>query len=162
MKKAVSLLLALSVLILMCACGGASAKESPATIIDNQGNTVEMTHDELFQVYKENELKFEKLYGAAKITFVGTVESINTEIRAAATGPLRNICWDEIEFEEGWTVLVHHGSYDDILMELGAGSKLQVESQIQYAFINVQIAGCSDYGSKDVDSLKQTVLTIVE
>ncbi|MBQ3009567.1 MAG: hypothetical protein IJD81_00085 [Oscillospiraceae bacterium] len=161
MKKLVSLLLTLSMLFALCACGGSTVKELPATIIDNEGNTVEMTHDELLQVNKDNQLKFEKLYGGADITFIGTVKNIKTEIYAAATGVLSSICWDEIYFEEGWKVLVHHGSYDDILMQLSAGDKLQVESQIYYAFISVEITGCDEYGSKGNDGLKMPILTLV-
>ena len=150
----------MALVLALCACGG--TKESPAVIIDNNGNTVEMTHGELIQAYKDNQLKFEKLYGAADITFVGTVKNVKSEIHAAATGVLSNICWDEIYFEEGWKVLVHHGSYDDILMELSPGDKLQVESQIYRAFINVEVTGCSEYGVKGNEGMKTPVLTIVK
>ena len=159
MKRTILLLLALVMCLSLCACGGSEAKL--ATIVDNEGNTVQMSHDELQAIHDENQIKFEKYYVGADITFVGTVQSIKTGIHAG-TGVLYDICWDTIEFEEGWRADVHHGSYDDILAELSAGDKLKVESQIHDGFIYVEVSGCNTDGSRTVEDLKQTKLTIVE
>ena len=90
-----------------------------AAITDNEGNEVKMTAAEVCDVYKSNELTFNKLYKGAKISFVGTVK----EIRYDDCTKL-----DVIIFDEAWTLSMGHGIYN--ITELKAGDTLVVRTTI--------------------------------
>lgn len=173
MKKITLLLLALVMCFSLCACGGESAGTnadadtektdniSLATIVDNEGNTVEISAKELLDLEKENEAKFEKYYLGADITFIGTVKSITTNyITSGSSTKL-----DAIVFEEGWKVELAQGQYEDILVELSAGDKVQVESQIWSTWDNVIIRGCYHLGDSVLsgsEDLQSTTIFVVE
>lgn len=145
MKK---LSLVLSIVLMMCimvACGSGE----PATIIDNEGNTVQMTADELKAVYDENTERFEDLYKGAAIELIGTVERVDGRV---------------VELKEGWDVeLGKSWRQSDVLESLNAGDKVYVKSNILSAtFVNVDIGGCKKYGYYSDDTLKKTVLRTVD
>lgn len=58
MKKVLALVMVIVMAFAVCACGGSG---SPATIVDNDGNTVQMTAEELVSIYEENEANYKKL-----------------------------------------------------------------------------------------------------
>lgn len=126
MKKVVSMILTLVMVLSLCACGGGSTPATPATIVDNEGNTVEMTPEELIAIDNENGAKFDKYYEKAEITLTGTVKEITANVLVQSVGAL----YDIIELEEGWEVWVIHGSHDDVIVELSAGDTLEVSSQV--------------------------------
>ena len=49
MKKVLALVMVMVMVFALCACGGSG---SPATIVDNDGNTVQMTAEELVSIYE--------------------------------------------------------------------------------------------------------------
>jgi len=103
-------------------------EETSATIITNSGETVEMSRSELQKIYESNEAAFEKEYHGAKVSFVFTVESVETEIYFGNTAS--GNCFDRINCDGPlWNVLLLHDSFSN-LDELEVGDKLYVESQI--------------------------------
>lgn len=58
---------------LLCACGGGG---SPATIVDNDGNTVQMTAEELIAIYDENEANYEKNIKVQKLQSRGLLKRL--------------------------------------------------------------------------------------
>lgn len=137
----------------------APSEEVKAEIIDNDGNIVYMTADEVSAAKDENEARFKKLYIGAKIEFTGTVESVRSDYTEYGWG------WrfDSITFEEGWKVVLPHGEYDDILMKLSAGSKVKVNSNIFYAdHFDVDVRGTGESGGTNINKMANTRLSLVE
>lgn len=155
MKKFLCLFLVLVMCLSLCACSTAS--NSPATIVDNDGNTVSMTAKELRDIYSENKAKFDKYYYGATINFTGTVESVRTDFLENGS----HIRFDSITFKEGWEVHLLHAWNDDILVELSEGTVVEVSSKIFSCFgITVDIRGMTSTGYNK-DTLKETTLKIV-
>ena len=155
MKKIFVLFLVIVIVFIFSGCGNAD----PATITLEDGSTEELTCEELENIYDTNQAKFEK-YKGAPITFVGTVKSVDTYFRQSGS----SIILDSIEFEEGWTVYLAYGSYNSILEKLDEGTKVKVKSNIYGFGFGIDIRGTNSdyYASYNDDSLKKTVLTIVE
>lgn len=179
MKKLIAILLAMMMVFPFAGCGNEETAEqsgstaetpkteesfpeivNPATVIDNEGNTIEITSDELIKINKENEAKFEKYYDGAKITFVGTVKSVEYGLLLHTS----HIICDTIEFEEGWKVYLSHEQYYDLLVELSAGDKVEVQSNIYYAeSLLIDIRGTNpNTGGYNEKTLKYTKLKLVE
>ena len=118
---------------------------SPATIVDNNGNTIELTAEELQDICNENEAQFKDLYSSASITLVGTVEKIEVDVteRLFGGGAFND---DIITLKEGWIVRLVHDSYKDLLLKLNKGDKIEVKSEIVNAEFNrVEIADQTSY-----------------
>lgn len=64
MKKLLALVTVMVMVFALCACGGSG---SPATIVDNDGNTVQMTAEELVSIYEENEANYKKIIKEQKL-----------------------------------------------------------------------------------------------
>ena len=143
MKRMIALLLALLMALSLCACGGGGA--SKAVIVDNEGNTVEMTLEELKKAFKENDAKARKLYLEAPITLVGTIE----EIKGGTYINGSSICKESIVLKEGCTVYFIEGSHDDIVMNAKVGDKIQVKSEISSGFMgfSIEVESVKKFGS---------------
>ena len=118
---------------------------SPATIVDNNGNTIELTAEELQDICNENEAQFKDLYSSASITLVGTVEKIEVDVteRLFGGGAFND---DIITLKEGWIVRLVHDSHKDLLLKLNKGDKIEVKSEIVNAEFNrVEIADQTSY-----------------
>ena len=72
MKKILNILVILLFVCCTTACGNKNS-DIKATITDNEGNIINMSSKEMFELYDGNEAKFDKYYLGAKITFVGTM-----------------------------------------------------------------------------------------
>ena len=82
---------------------------SKAFVIDNNGNGISITKNELASLARENKSSFEKQYRGAEISFKGTVKSVSTNVYVNGS----SIPVDIIEFKEGWKVYLYHlGIYD--------------------------------------------------
>lgn len=127
-KKFLAITMVLALCLSLCACGGSS--DTKATIIDNEGNTVQMTAKELIALDDENSAKFDNLYQNAEITLVGTVESVDSGFRENGVSFL----WDRITLEGGWQIQMYHGSHDEVLLELSAGDTVEITSKIKSTF----------------------------
>ena len=142
MKRVKILLMVALMALTLMACGNdnASTEDSTsnlaATIVTNEGETVEMTAQELMDVYDGNEAAFEKKYNGAKITFTGTVKKIetNTSYSTSESAVHANSGGDTIAFEEGWTLIISERStYPIELADLNVGDKLVITTGIETA-----------------------------
>lgn len=133
---------------------------SAATIVDNNGNTVELTAEELQDIYNENEAQFEKLYSSASITLVGTVEKIEVNVTETLFGGgMFND--DIITLKEGWIVKLVHDSHKDLLLKLNKGDKIEVKSEISdVEFKGVEIADQTSYDA--YNWTEKSTVTIIE
>lgn len=164
MKKAVSTILALALCFGMCACSSNSSnssnvtndpKSTPATITDNEGNTVSKSAKELMDLSSGNEAKFNSLYRGAKITFTGTLKKIETNTALNSSTP-----YDIVYFEEGWTVFLPMYTYTEVLSTLDIGSQVYVSSNINTcSFLGfVDVRGMADKIGYSDTSMKKTII----
>lgn len=136
MKKAVTLILALMLLLSLCACGGNSENgagtedTSKATIVTNEGETVELSAQDLFDEYDANEARFAKVYRGATIEFVGTVDYIKFETAVPSDANRVTSNQNKIVFEEGWCLILgdENTTYD--LADYDPGQKLKISTGI--------------------------------
>jgi len=131
MKRIIALLLAIVMCFALAACGSDKSDETlKATIVTNDGETVSMSAAELMEVYDSNEARFYKLYGDAKITFVGTVSSIKTNTSVIVEDGSVKAGQNKIVFDEGWCLVIgeENASYD--LADFYSGQTLKVTTSI--------------------------------
>ena len=134
MKKALSLILALVLCLSLCACGdgGKISKEPAVTkakIETNDGNTVEMSAEELFNEYDSNEARFNKLYRGATITLTGTVKYIKVDTSVYSGDSIRPD-QNKIVFEDGWCLIIGYKNDTYDLADYYPGQKLEVTTGI--------------------------------
>ena len=180
MRKTLCIILALLAIFCLCACSqtnnhssgnsnsGANTitnakKATPATIVDNEGNTVKKTVAELVEI-AGNDAKFDKLYRGASIKFTGVVKEVKTSMSYNGGG-----FYDIIFFEEGWVVylpedIYDNGKYANILAKIDVGDKVTVSSDICFcntSLNEIDIRGmASDNIGFDEESMLKTVITI--
>ena len=136
-KKIFAIIMVMTLCVSFCACGGGTT----ATITDNEGNTVQMTAEDLEKISDENEAKFEDLYKGAEIELTDTVESVSS---------------DTVSLKGGWKVQLSKSKHADILAELSKGDSVYVKSNISIVFDGVELKGMHGI-SYDDDTLKTTV-----
>jgi len=175
MKRIVSFILVVVVAFGLCACSQSnssgvvgnnsntgSKKETPATIVDNEGNTAQKTVSELLEI-AANQAKFEKLYRGASIKFTGKVKKVETSLSYNGGD-----FYDIIFFEEGWIVrlpedIYGNGKYADVLAEINVGDSVTVESDIcgfNTSLGEIDIRGMADNIGWDDESLLKTVIKV--
>ena len=143
MKKAVTLILALMLLLSLCACGGNSENgagtedTSKATIVTNEGETVELSAQDLFDEYDANEARFAKVYQGASIEFVGTVDYIKVKTYVC-DGDGATTDQNKIVFKEGWCLVLgcENTTYD--LADYYPGQKLKISTGILSAAFDTE------------------------
>ncbi len=143
MKKVLALVMVMVMAISLCACGS----DGPATIVDNDGNTVQMTAEELKAEYDENTAWFKELYYGGDIELTGTVESVST---------------NTVKLKEGWEIELSPRKHGDFLTSLNKGDKVYVKSNIYSAFVNAELKGMTDKIGYNDNSLKTTVIRKAE
>lgn len=124
MKKTLSLILALVVVLSLCACGGRSS--SAGTVNDQSGNTVQMTAKEICSVFSENSAKFYKQYQCSQITATGTVEKIDSYLKTF--GSIRGMVY-VISMQEGWKLIVLEADHEEVV-NFSKGDKIKFTSKI--------------------------------
>lgn len=138
MKKKIVLILTTLMCICLCACGNGSSEQeekveqdvAKAVITTNEGETVELSCEELMEVYDANEAKFDKLYQYAKIEFTGTIKSIKTETSVIVEKGQITARQHKVIFEEGWCLVVGTNNTKIDLADLDPGMKVEVVSSI--------------------------------
>ena len=129
-KKLLSILLIATLLIGLTGCGSSKNEVKEAYIMNNEGNEVQLSSEELMNIYDSNQAKFYKLYGGAMITFESVVESIaiNTEVivdsNHITTGQ------NKIVFKDGWCLIIGSENENFDLADYNAGDVLQVTTSI--------------------------------
>lgn len=152
MKKLFSLLLVFAMILSLCACGGNEKNSSnKATIFTNDNKSVQMSAEDLFEVYDSNEAKFNKLYYRAKIEFEGTIKSIEMDRSVIVeSGSVMGVGADggasKIVFEEGWCLVVDANNTEIDLADFDKGDTVKVTSGIVGAPFN------TDYIKKVCDN----------
>ena len=136
MKKALSLILALVMCLSLCACGGenntpetTAPATNTATVITNEGETVNVSAQDLFDEYDANEARFAKVYAGATIEFIGTVKYIKIKTNVY-TGESITTRQNKIVFEEGWCLILGANSTLYDLADYYPGQKLKVTTGI--------------------------------
>jgi len=168
MKKLLSLIMVLMMILSLAACGGASSEASnapeveaeteviiPATIIDNEGNEVQMTADELRAVEEENAAKFKQLYKNAEITITGTVESVDAyQMKFGSNN--KNVYY--VNLEEGWRAIVLQELHGEVI-DLSRGDKVEIKSLLRYCgATHMEVYEIGQLGSEWTD---KTVITVL-
>lgn len=131
MKKKIVILLSLAIIIciLLRTCGGNSAVK--ATIIDNDGTTVELSAKELCEIEESNEASFNNKYKLAEATIEGIVYSVDeTQVVLELEGRIPAY---KITLEGGWKVEVLQESHKEVI-DLKSGDKVEIVSHIQSCF----------------------------
>ena len=133
MKKALSLILALVMCLSLCACGGGDPSiptNNEATVITNEGETVEVSAQDLFDEYDANEARFIKIYHGSTIEFTGTVKQV--EVNATVVSNLNSVGPgpSKIVFEEGWCLVLGKDNTKFDLADYYPGQKLEVSTGI--------------------------------
>lgn len=135
MKKIWAVILLLIGVLLISGCGNKTENDidsidKKASIITNSGETISMSAKDLMDVYDANEAKFIKDYKGAKITFTGTVNSIDIESNVIVKKGGVTSNQNRIIFEEGWCLVL--GSTNDKydLADYNKGDKLEVTTGI--------------------------------
>lgn len=152
MKKTLISILALVLLLSMFACGktaptedtenidapaDSESTENKATVTTNEGDTVEVSAQDLFNEYDGNEARFLKLYGGATIEFTGTVSyiKVGTDVYSG-----ENVITNQHKtvFEEGWCLIIgsENATYD--LVDYYPGQKLTVTTGIVSAAFDTE------------------------
>lgn len=124
MKKFCLMVVVMVGMFILVSCGGSN---NTLTLTDKDGNTVDMTVNEVYDSYGENEAAFENLYMGHTVKYTGTVDNIDGEsYRDGATMPTV-----EITFKEGMKLEVYAPDHQELINSLKKGDKLNVESDLQ-------------------------------
>lgn len=116
-NKWIEMLLIFVLVLIITGCGNKGTK---ASIVDNEGNKVEMTAKELLDINSENSAKFEKYYKEAEIELTGTVEKVSTN--------MGGWIYDIVYLDDNWEIVFSKDYYD--LSELEKGTKIHIISTI--------------------------------
>ena len=153
MKKVLALVTVMVMVFTLCACGGSG---SPATIVDNDGNTVQMTAEDLVSIYEENEANYTKNYQGAEATVQGTVEKVDATMVTFGT---YNKQVYEVYLQEGWEITVLQEFHDEVA-DLSKGDKVKITSTLQLGSMNrvrMQAVGQSGYPLRWHDDTSITI-----
>lgn len=159
-KKILLSFLVLTFLVTITGCGnnGNSSKSNNeynlATIINNENKTEKLSSKEIYNINEENEAKFKKYYVGAKISFDGTVSSVETDdincynyttyerwqsnietVTGNSVDDKRTCA--KINFKEGYRLIIPSSGIIDIA-DINNGDKYHVDSNIIYMW-NEQI-----------------------
>lgn len=168
-KKIISILFITIIILGFTGCSKDDKNEGKAKVVNNENKTEQLSSQELYDINKENAAKFKKYYVGAKISFDGTVASIEEETRnchdstnfetwqnglntfvSTSGSSDRRKCY-EINFDEGYKLVIPEGSLIDIA-DVNRGDKYHVESNIVYIWGNlVECFGVTDGKSVDFD-----------
>ncbi len=130
MKRILTSILSLVMIIPLVACGGSKK----TTVVDNHGNSTQLSYDELCGELS-NSARFEEYYDNASISFDATVEKV--------TNLFKNDSYYSqfgeyyiIECKEGWKITFVIDPKDttresSIIMNLSTGTHIRVKSFIR-------------------------------
>lgn len=160
MKKQVAVISILFLLLLsLCSCGS----EGKATIQTKDGITENVSIANLKELLSGNRSKFEKLYGHAKITFIGTIESVFIDPYSSYSEG-----FDYITFKNGLTVfLLHDFDYGVDLEMLSPGARLRITTIMAESprggEDGISLNDNSGFKSSnvDVEEIKLTTITVL-
>lgn len=132
MKKAISILLALVLVLSLCACGGNDSKNqsaNPKVMID--GKEVSITASDI--------RNFSSRYIGSKITVTAKVERVEGPYYYVDSKPYFD--YYDIDLAGGWTIRV--SDEDDIISQVNIGDTITASGYIMDAWVSVLICGKS-------------------
>ncbi len=164
MKKKILSILLIGVMVIGLTGCNSKNSNSKATITDNNGDVVELSFEELENIFESNSVKFENNYSGATIKFKGIVKSISNRIscRIANTGCRR------INFTNGWYVYLlddtedntHLNSYD--FTSFDVGDTLKITSKIAKDSSDIIIENIEQANRYSPTSTENTILEKVD
>ena len=167
-RKILVIGLSLILLIGLTGCGNNEDNNNPRdnkmTIIDNDNKTVNMSINELYDISKENEAKFQKYYLGAKVSFDGVISNVEVD-DSSCKSSTSFVQWQsgkesitgtsygdktpcaKITFKGGIYLYIPNTLITDIA-EISNGDKYHVESNLIYFWANnLFIYGVTDSGA---------------
>ena len=154
-KKTIVILLLIAVALGVTGCGANKNEKTnsiiKAKVTDNTGNKLEITADELLDVYNENNAKFEKIYKDAEIELEGKVEKVSSN--------MGGWIYDIVYLENNWEILFSKDYYD--LSNLEKGTKVRVKSKIAGKDPENNLNKMAIYGIRKSDS-ENVVFEIIQ
>lgn len=128
-KRLLNILLCGILLIGLTGCGSSVNK---AIIVDNNGNSVSMSYQELLDAYNENSITFGSKYENASIDLVSYVDRVGANGMKVPT----------VYLADKWQVPLDQDN--SVLTELEKGTKIHVIGKINYYYGNLRIIGGTD------------------
>ena len=137
MKKKIAVLLSLVMIasVLVCGCGNenenagltADSTEIKATIVDGDGETVELSSKELLAIQRENSAKFNQQYKDTEATIDGTVKRVENVYKAFGSN---SVAVYELYLEEGWRITLLEEEHPEVV-DFSKGDKVEITSTIR-------------------------------
>ncbi len=153
-RKILAIIMIVALCLTFCACGGGG---STATIIDNDGNTVQMTAQELIDISKENESKFKKQFELADITVEGKVEKVE---ESKIDFSIRYVDVIHLYLEGGWQIDLLKDKHEEVI-DLSKGDSVKVSSKISsLATFNVTYITLDDFSVSQKELQDNTTITL--
>ncbi len=153
-RKILAIIMIMALCLTFCACGGGG---STATIIDNDGNTVQMTAQELIDISKENESKFKKQFELADITVEGKVEKVE---ESKIDFSIRYVDVIHLYLEGGWQIDLLKDKHEEVI-DLSKGDSVKVSSKIsRLATFNVTYITLDDFSVSQKELQDNTTITL--
>ncbi len=133
MKRVISFVLVFALFSGICVCGAWAADAiDTAEIVRNDGEHETTTGADVLDVWKGNELKFQKLYGGALVTIISTVEQVSDGMT------LNGRAYEAaVSLAGGWFVEAEKDN--DLLTELSVGDTVKVTGRITDCFMSDRI-----------------------
>lgn len=178
MRKIFLSLIFIVLFSLVTGCGNKekfNPRDSKMSIIDNENKSINMSINELHEVSKSNEAKFQKYYLGAKVSFDGIVSSVELDDYSCKSAT-SFVQWQsgkesitgssyadttpcaKITFEGGTYLYIPSEKIIDIT-EINSGDKYHVESNLIYFWANnLVVYGVSDSGAIDFYETKISLL----
>ena len=146
MKKLASMLLVLCLMVGLCGCVGSDAKETKMTVVDNNGESVQISASEILEIHQSNGVQFNSKYYLAHAYVTGKVQSINYSFTSVYS---REVEVYTITLEEGWQVEVLKADHAEV-ENLNVGDTITIQSVIQTAagvYVTMRDIGVTGTGS---------------
>lgn len=165
-KKSHKGLIALLIIIFVAAMVVVNPFGNNSTANTKKNNVVlkieggeEITVKELIAMNRENQAKFKNNYQGKSVSFIGTVKEVKYDYYSSSVSSVGDMNHhDSIIFEGGIELELHHGDHDDILLNISAGDKLSVRSEIQ----STGFYGITIYNVHGIPWHDESIISIVK
>lgn len=157
MKKTLSLIIAFILCsVMICGCGN----KGKLHITTPDGEEMDLTLEELYEIEKENPLNYEEKYNHSVIEFTDEVDEIGKSYYDGYVAS--DNLFQEISFKNCGSITIVAGSHDDILKKIKVGDSLRVITK--YHIVYSKKIGLNDISDKKSNGkyIDNTKLEIVD